>query len=231
MGKLDNKTAIITGGSSGIGKALIELFLNEGGHVVNLSRSEPTGIQSENFLHISCDLIEEDAVQLASKTALEFLGKIDVLVNNAGMGHYGNLVDMPSDQWRHMFDLNVHGLFYITQALLPSMIEQESGHILNISSIAGLNGVKGFSGYVGTKHAVRGISHSLYQELREYGIKVSTVYPGSTETSFFEDIPGVEANRNMMRPEDIAQSVLELVDTHPNYFPVDLEIRPLKPRG
>ena len=231
MGSLENKRIIITGGSSGIGLAMVRSYLDEGASVVNWSRRSPEGISSDRFLHLSCDITSEEEVQACAAHSIEFLGGIDVLVNNAGLGIYGEVVDMPSDQWRHMFDVNVHGLFYASQAVLRTMIDQGSGHLINIASIAGLNGVKGMAGYVGTKHAVRGISHSLFQEVRQHGIKVTTIYPGSVQTHFFDDIPSWDAHEHMMQPEDIAKSALELINTSPNYFPVDLEVRPLKPKG
>jgi NADP-dependent 3-hydroxy acid dehydrogenase YdfG len=231
MGLLDKKRIIVTGGSSGIGMAMIDSYLNEGALVVNWSRTAPDGIESDRFLHLSCDITSEEDVQRCAQSSIEFLGGTDVLINNAGMGIYGNVVEMSSSDWRKMFDVNVHGLFYATKAILPSMIQQSSGHVINIASIAGLNGVRGMAGYVGTKHAVRGISHSLFQEVREHGIKVSTVYPGSVQTRFFDDIPKWDAHEHMMQPEDIAKSVMELINTSPNYFPVDLEVRPLKPKG
>lgn len=111
------------------------------------------------------------------------------------------------------------------------MIDNQEGHIVNISSIAGTNGVKTMSGYVGSKHAVTGIGHSIFQELRDYGIKVTTIYPGSTNTNFFDDMEFANANENMMRPQDIAQTILGSLQTHPNYHVVDVEVRPLKPKG
>ena len=87
------------------------------------------------------------------------------------------------------------------------------------------------SGYVGTKHAVTGIGHSIFKELRNHGIKVTTIYPGSTNTHFFDKIAFANANEHMMRPEDIAQTVLGALQTHPNYHVVDVEVRPLKPKG
>ena len=100
-----------------------------------------------------------------------------------------------------------------------------------MASIAGLNGVANFAGYVGTKHAVRGISHSLYMELRDFGIKVSTIYPGSIQTHFFDDIPGMDAHEHMMQPADVALTIVQTLETHPNYFVVDVECRPLRPKG
>ena len=132
---------------------------------------------------------------------------------------------------REMFDVNVHGLFYCIKVATPDMIDLEEGHIINISSIAGTNGVETMSGYVGTKHAVTGIGHSIFKELRNYGIKVSTIYPGSTNTGFFDKIEFANANENMMRPEDIAMTILQTLETHPNYHVVDVEVRPLMSKG
>ena len=156
---------------------------------------------------------------------------IRILVNNAGFGVAGATETFSSEDWKAMFDTNVHGIFYTTKRLIPGMKKADEGHILNVASIAGLNGVNQFAGYVGTKHAVRGISHSLYMELRDFGIKVSTIYPGSIATNFFDDIPGIQANENMMRPIDVALTMLQTLETHPNYFVADVECRPLRPKG
>jgi NADP-dependent 3-hydroxy acid dehydrogenase YdfG len=138
---------------------------------------------------------------------------------------------MSSADWESMFDTNVHGIFYVTKRIIPAMKLADEGHIINVASIAGLNGVNNFAGYVGTKHAVRGISHSLYMELRDFGIKVSTIYPGSIQTNFFDAIPGMDAHEHMMQPADVALTIVQTLETHPNYFVVDVECRPLRPRG
>ena len=105
------------------------------------------------------------------------------------------------------------------------------GHIVNIASIAGTTGISGMSAYCGSKFAVRGISQSMYKELRDFGIKVSCVLPGSVQTNFFDDIDGMEAHEHMMRAEDIAESIIHLLKTSGNYHPVELEVRPLRPKG
>jgi len=111
------------------------------------------------------------------------------------------------------------------------MIDLEEGHIVNIASIAGITGIEKMAGYCGSKFAVRGISHSLFKEVRNFGIKVTCIYPGSTNTNFFDEFEGVNANENMMRPEDVASSIIHVLNTHPNYHVVDVEMRPLMPKG
>jgi short-subunit dehydrogenase len=130
-----------------------------------------------------------------------------------------------------MFNTNVNGLMYCTRVVVPTLKARQAGHIINISSIAGLNGIVQGSGYSATKFAVRGISHSLYAELREDGIKVSCVYPGSVATNFFDEVEGVTINPNMLQPQDVATLLVQLLQSSPNFLTVDVEIRPLQPKG
>lgn len=229
--ELQGKTGVVTGVSKGIGLELVKQLLDNGAVVAGWGRTAPS-LEHENFHFFRCDIGSESDIQEAAKQTLEKLGdQISFLVNNAGYGVYGNIDEQNWNDWKGMFDVNVLGLFEVTRNLLGALKNTGEAHIVNISSIAGLNGVKGFSGYVATKHAVRGLSHSWFQELRDFGIKVTAVYPGSVNTNFFDDIDVVTANENMMRPQDVALSIVQLLQTHPNYLPVDLEIRPLKPKG
>lgn len=227
---IKNKLIVVTGVSKGIGFELLKQLIDKGAIVAGWGRTRPD-YNHDQFHFFPCDIGQEKSIQETAAATLEKLGAVSALVNNAGFGVYGNFEDQSWSDWKAMFDVNVLGLFEVTRNLLGSMKSTGEAHIVNISSIAGLNGVKGFSGYVGTKHAVRGMSHSWFQELREFGIKVTTIYPGSVNTNFFDDIDVVEANENMMRPQDVANSIIQVLETHHNYLPVDLEIRPLKPKG
>lgn len=227
---LKGKVAIVTGVSKGIGRETVKQLLEAGAIVAGWGRTAPD-ITHEHFHFITTDVSDWEMVQASYQTTADTLGTPAVLVNNAGMGHQGLIHEMPVEQWREMFDINVHGLFYCIKVAVPGMIELGEGHIINISSIAGTNGVKTMSGYVGTKHAVTGIGHSIFQELRDHGIKVTTVYPGSVNTNFFDNIEFANANDNMMRPEDVANSVVQCLQTFDNYHVVDLEVRPLWPKG
>ena len=111
------------------------------------------------------------------------------------------------------------------------MRANREGHIINISSIAGLEGIPTMTGYCATKHAVRGLSHSLYKEVRDYGVKVTCIYPGSVKTNFFDDIDSVKLTDNMMRPQDIASTIVFSLETYANFHQVDIEVRPLMPKG
>ncbi|MEQ8239572.1 MAG: SDR family NAD(P)-dependent oxidoreductase [Cyclobacteriaceae bacterium] len=228
---MKDKCAIVTGVSKGIGLETAKLLLSKGVKVAGWSRSAPE-LEHENFTFVKTDVSDFEQVKSAYDKSIDFLGlDIHFLINNAGLGVVGAIDKIAIDDWKAMFDINVHGLMYCTKMVVPQMKKMDQGHIINVSSIAGLNPVKNMSGYAATKHAVTGIGHSLFMELREWGIKVTNIYPGSVKTSFFDQIEEVEANENMMRPEDVAKSIVEILDTHANYLPVDLEIRPLRPKG
>jgi len=164
-------------------------------------------------------------------TVLEKHGKIDILINNAGLGYFGHCDELPIEQWHEMFDTNVTGLFYATRLALPSMKQQGLGHIINISSIAGLEGYQQVSAYCATKFAVRGFSDALYKEVRDFGVKVTCVYPGSVKTDFFRHSENIKAHDNMLMPYDVANQIIYCLESPPNFHNVNLEIRPLKPRG
>ncbi|PRY14408.1 NADP-dependent 3-hydroxy acid dehydrogenase YdfG [Pontibacter ummariensis] len=228
---LEGKIAVVTGVSKGIGLATVKALLDKGMQVAGWGRTAPE-LQHDNFHFFECDVRYNESVQRAFDQTIARLGvHISVLVNNAGMGVAALLEETSLDEWHTMFETNVNGIFYCTRLVLPGMKELEEGHVINISSIAGTTGVEGMSGYCGTKHAVRGISHSLYKEVRSYGVKVTCIYPGSVQTNFFDNIDQVIASDNMMRPEDIASTILHALESHPNYHHVDIEVRPLMPKG
>ncbi|TGE15422.1 SDR family oxidoreductase [Hymenobacter elongatus] len=228
---LTGKIAILTGVSKGIGRATAEALLAHGAIVAGWGRTAPTGLRHERFHFFACDVRDEVAVQEAYVNTRRELGEeIHVLVNNAGLGISGEVDGFSSDDWKLMFDTNVHGLFYCTKAVLAQMKKQQLGHIINICSIAGTTGIEKMSGYCATKFAVRGFSQSLYKEVRADGIKVTCLYPGSTETNFFDEIPGTAANASMMQPQDIAATIIYALQTPFNFHLVDIEMRPLQPK-
>jgi short-subunit dehydrogenase len=226
---MEQKSIIITGVSRGIGLETAKFFLSNHWIVIGLGRNLPE-IKHSNFSFFPCEISSYSSVKQAVKFAInQSQGKIDVLLNNAGFGVFGGISELPIEKWEEMFQVNVHGLMYVTREVVPSMKKNQSGHIINISSIAGLNGIVNGSGYAATKHAVKGISHSLYAELRNDGIKVTAVYPGSVKTNFFDEVDGITANDNMLDPKDVAEAIWYLANTSPNFLPVDFEIRPLNP--
>ncbi|MEO1097572.1 MAG: SDR family oxidoreductase [Bacteroidota bacterium] len=229
--ELEGKVAVVTGVSKGIGYATVKALLDEGCKVAGWSRSAPD-IEHSNFKFYSTDVQRFDAVKAAYQATVGDFGEdIPILVNNAGLGFESPLVTQDHEQWRQMFATNVDGVLYCSQLVIPQMQKNDEGHIINIASIAGATGIPGMSAYCATKHAVRGLSHSLYKEVRNDGIKVTCIYPGSVNTNFFDAIDSVTTSTNMMRPQDIAETIVHALQTHPNYHQVDIEVRPLKPKG
>ncbi|MGB3617938.1 MAG: SDR family NAD(P)-dependent oxidoreductase [Catalinimonas sp.] len=228
--ELSGKVALVTGASKGIGLATVQTLLGAGMKVGGLSRSQPL-VRHPDFYFCPTDMRQIESVTNGHQRTVEHFGaEVSVLINSAGLGYEGPLADMPWEQWQEMFDVNVNGLFYATRRVIPGMREMGEGHVVMLSSVAGTTGVPNMAGYCGTKHAVRGIAHALFKEVRHWGIKVTTLYPGSVQTNFFDQIDSVEAHEQMLQPEDLAQTILHLLQSPPNYLPLDLEVRPLNPK-
>ena len=157
--------------------------------------------------------------------------RIDILINNAGLGYFGNVEDLPIEQWDEMMQTNVNGMFYCTRLAVPAMKSNGIGHIINIASTAGLEGMPMVSGYCATKWAVKGFSESLWRELRDFKIKVTCVYPGSVKTDFFRNSPNIKPHDYMLHPEDVADMMVYALKTPDNFHQVNLEVRPLQPKG
>ncbi|WP_069132236.1 SDR family oxidoreductase [Rhodohalobacter halophilus] len=222
--EIQGRTAIVTGASRGIGLAISKALIREGVTVAGWSRTPPESFSHKQFYHIKTDLTKEDSVRIAFDETVNRVGSsIPILINNAGMGYRGPTDEMPSEQWRRLFDLNVHGLFYTSKQVIPQMKVEKRGHIINIGSGAGTNGIAEMSCYCGTKFAVNGITQSLHQELRNFGIKVSCLSPGSVETGFSQ------SKKNKLLPEDLAASVIHMLKCPKNFHYTDIQVRPLQP--
>lgn len=226
MDYLSGKTAIITGISKGIGRALAENLLGNGVKVIGWGRTAPD-YSDPNLHFLSCDVSDESSVKEAAAKSFDISPEIDFLINNAGFGYFESIEEFKVEKFRQMLDVNVTGAFLVTQAIVPNMKAKQSGHIVNISSIAGRVGASHGSGYNASKFALSGFSEVLFQELRSQGIKSTTVYPGSTATHFFDEIPGFSAHDRMVDPRELAESVVHLMNTSPNYLVREIEIRPL----
>ena len=228
--ELKNKIAVVTGVSKGIGLELVKKLLEEGAKVYGLGRNN--SLQHPNFTFIPTDVRKIEEVNAAFDQILDQNNhQVHVLVNNAGLGYFGYLEDMPVEQWHEMFDTNVNGIFYCTRRVLEPMKKQGLGHIVNISSIAGLEAYPQVAAYSSTKFAVKGLSEALYKEVRDFGVKVTCVYPGSVKTDFFRNSPSIQPHDYMLMPEDLAQVILQALQTPNNFHQVNLEIRPLQPKG
>jgi NADP-dependent 3-hydroxy acid dehydrogenase YdfG len=242
-GRLDGKVAVVTGASSGIGEATVRALVAEGAAVVAGARRKERldGLVEEvardggKAIAVECDVTEEEQAHDLARRAVEEFGRIDILVNNAGVMLLSTVGKGLSDQWRQMFDVNVMGLLYATDAAIGYMKEQGSGHIVNISSVAGRKVTRDSSGvYAGSKHAVGAISEGLRQELLEDNIRVTVVEPGAVDTELPDHITDEDARESLsgllklerLQAEDIAEAIAYAV-TQPERVSVnEILIRP-----
>lgn len=180
----------ITGASKGLGLELVKQLLQSGHRVAATSRDvselqRVVGTESVDYLPMTVDLTAEDSVKKAIQTTIEVFGRIDVVVNNAGYGQLGSLEELTDEEARNNFDVNVFGMLHVIRQVMPQLREQGSGHILNLSSIAGITGAfPGWGIYCATKFAVEGLSESLAAEAAPFGINVTLVEPGYFRTDF-----------------------------------------------
>ena len=187
---MNKKVWLVTGSSKGLGKALVTKLIAEGYFVAATSRSRESlekifGAETDTFLPVVMNIKDEEDVKSVIGKVIEKFGRIDVLVNNAGYTHLATIEEMSDKDARDEFDVNVFGLLNVTRNVLPIMRKQKRGHIFNVSSLGAYN-VGPLSGiYCATKHAVKAISETLAQEVREFGIHVTDVKPGFMRTEFF----------------------------------------------
>jgi NADP-dependent 3-hydroxy acid dehydrogenase YdfG len=224
---LTGKVAIVTGVSSGIGRATAEALLARGAAVAGWGRKPPEDLDNERFLFFECDVRDEHAVAEAFTNTQRELGlEVHVLVNNAGLGVFGPIDGFKSEDWHAMFDTNVNGLFYCTRAALPQMKKQHAGHIINVASLAATAGTANLAGYCATKYAVRGFSDALFKEVRPDGIRVTCVMPGSVETNFNGAQPGADPDPYKMQPEDIADAIIHALEAPDVTMISEIQLRP-----
>jgi NAD(P)-dependent dehydrogenase (short-subunit alcohol dehydrogenase family) len=232
------KVAIVTGGSRGIGRAIAAAFLGEGVHVAvtginphHLAEAEralvSTAVDGACVYTFVADVRDHLAVESVFDETVRRLGGVDILINNAGVGWFGSVESEAHDDWRRVMDTNITGVFNCCKAAIPHLRRRGGGWIINISSLAGTNPFVGGAGYCASKAALDVFSEALMQEVRQDGIRVSYVKPGSVNTEFAGHAdPG---NEWKLRPEDVAQVVIDLVAHDQRSLPSRVEIRPSKP--
>jgi len=237
---LTDAVAVVTGASSGLGAHFSRSLIDRGATVYGLARSTDklAALQDDlgdSFRPITCDVRDEEQVAEAFETVRNESGRLDVLLNNAGLGQFGPVDDLPLDDWDVQMDTNLRGVFLCTREAVPTMREQNEetgfgGHIVNVASIAGLLGNPNLTAYNTTKFGLRGFSESLMKEVRDDGIRVTCLYPGSIETNFF-DVAGVEMTDNPLQPEDVSATVLHVLESPANHLISEVVMRPLRPQG
>ena len=232
MNDIKNKVAYITGGSKGIGLGIAKSLLDSGMRVAITSRS--LGAAKEAAASLSSDstkilAIESEVSSLAAemkaiKTLTDYFGQLDVVIANAGIGHFAPIDSISEEQWKETIDTNLTGVFNSVKASVEPL-KQSKGYIITIASLAGTNFFENGAAYNASKFGLVGFSQAIMLDLRKYGIKVSTIMPGSVTSYFNNHVPD-EADAWKIQPEDIGQMVVDLLQMNPRTLPSKIEVRP-----
>jgi 3-oxoacyl-[acyl-carrier protein] reductase len=235
--ELSGRVVVVTGGSTGIGRAIATRFAEEGCRVAVCARSEETLRETEaairaaggEALAVVADVGREEEVERLRDEVASGLGPASILVNNAGIGIFGSILDLGTDDYDRVFETNVRGVFLCTRAFAPDMVEAGDGVIVNIASLAGKNHFAGGSIYAASKHAVLGMSKSAMLDLRSKGVRVLAVCPGSVATPFFDGTGHTPDPAKVLAAEDVAETVLHAVRMSDRGTLSEIEIRPVDP--
>jgi 3-oxoacyl-[acyl-carrier protein] reductase len=230
MESLKGRAALITGAGKGIGKALAIALAAEGVNIGLLARTtadlEELAVELQQYqvktAIATADVADIEAVNSAVAKLQTELGFIDILVNNAGVAFFGGFLDLEPAQFEQTIQINLLGVYYMTRAVLPAMIEHKTGDIINISSTAGLRGAAVTSAYSASKFGLIGLSDSLMQEVRKHNIRVSTLTPSTVATGLAIDLKLTDGNPDkVMQPEDLAEFIMHNLKLNRRVFVKD----------
>ncbi|HID4899328.1 TPA: SDR family oxidoreductase [Staphylococcus aureus] len=231
MTVLTDKVAVVTGAGSGIGEAIATLLHEEGVKVILAGRNKDklqnvaNQLAQDSVKVVPTDVTKKEEVDELIKIAQQTFGGLDIVINSAGQMLSSKITDYQVDEWDSMIDVNIKGTLYTTQAALPTMLEQSSGHLINIASISGFEVTKSSTIYSATKAAVHTITQGLEKELAKTGVKVTSISPGMVDTA----ITAVynPTDRKKLEPQDIAEAVLYAL-TQPSHVNVnEITVRPV----
>jgi 3-oxoacyl-[acyl-carrier protein] reductase len=234
----NGKVAIVTGGSRGIGRGVAEALLAEGWRVRFCSRSpesvekaqeEMSGRYAGSVSGQAVDVRKQEEVDAFVGQTVKEEGRIDCLVNNAGLGVFAPVDELTGDQWREVIETNLSGCFYFLRAVAPVLKKQGEGWIFNIASLAGKNPFAGGAAYNASKFGLIGLSEASMLDLRQHGVRVAAILPGSVDTGFGHPAGPNRDQSWRLKPEDIASMVLHLLSYPAHALPSLVEMRPAKP--
>ncbi|KPK13629.1 MAG: hypothetical protein AMJ56_01430 [Anaerolineae bacterium SG8_19] len=233
MTQLDDKVVLVTGASRGIGRALARRFARAGADLVIAARNREDlqGLGAEieamgqRYLVAPTDLRDPAAIQELARQALDHFGRVDILINNAGIGFWAPVTELTLDQYDEMFDVNMRAVFLLTQAVLPPMIERGNGHIVNIASTSSRWTYPDGTLYCASKFAVLGFNEALAKELRTTGVRVTAVCPGQVNTYLGGSGPDTW-EENMLSGEDVAELAFQAVTLPPHAIVTEMVVWP-----
>ena len=227
MESLRDKNALITGAGKGIGRAIAVALAKEGVNVILLARTvadlQEVADEAENegvkAVMVTADVSDLNSVAAAVEDAVGTLGPIDILINNAGTASFGKFLELDPVEWERILRVNLLGVYYTTRAVLPAMIERQTGDIINISSTAGQRGASGTSAYSASKFGLIGLSESLMQEVRKHNIRVTALTPSTVATDLAIELNLTDGNpERVMQPEDFAEFIVSQLKLNRRVF-------------
>lgn len=238
MQDISGKVALITGGTKGIGYGIAEALIKQDISVAVTGRDQQTADDAAAALDllstgdaraigIQSDVRNFGDQQEAVRKIIEVFGKLDIVIANAGLGHFGSVEELSLDQWQETIDTNLTGAFYTLKAGVEAL-KKTKGYYISISSLAGTNFFAGGAAYNASKFGLTGFTQAVMLDLRGYGVKVSTIMPGSVSTYFNNHEPN-EADAWKIQIEDIGELVVDLLKMHPRTLPSKIEVRPSVP--
>ncbi|SKB32013.1 hypothetical protein SAMN05660776_0361 [Salegentibacter holothuriorum] len=233
MSSLKGKVAFITGGSKGIGYGVAQSLLDLGMKVAITSRSKEAAenaakeLSATDALGLEADVRNYESQEKAVKAAIDKFGQLDVMVANAGIGHFGSIDELSPEKWQETIDTNLTGVFYSVKSSLDAL-EKSKGYLITISSLAGTNFFAGGAAYNASKFGLTGFTQAVMLDLRQKGINVSTIMPGSVATHFNDHTPN-EKDAWKIQPEDIGELVVDLLKMNKRTLPSKIEVRPSQP--
>ena len=234
---MKNKVAYITGGSKGIGFGIAYALMKQGVHVAITSRTQSSADQAADVLKsfnpnakaigIEADVRELKHQEKAVQKILNEFGQLDYVIANAGLGHYHSIEDLTETQWKETIDTNLTGVFFSIKASVEAL-KKSKGYFITISSLAGTNFFAKGSAYNASKFGVTGFTQAVMLDLRDYGVNVSTIMPGSVASHFNGNTPD-ESDAWKIQPEDLGELVVDLFKMNPRTLPSKVEVRPSQP--
>lgn len=238
MNELNTKVALITGGTKGIGYGIAEALMKEGINVAITGRNLATAEKAANQLMsnndegakaigLDADVRSYESQEKAVKKTMDKFGRIDIVIANAGLGHFASVEKISIEDWKETIDTNLSGPFFTLKVSLDQL-KKNKGYFITISSLAGTNFFAGGSAYNASKFGLTGFTQAAMLDLRGYGIKVSTIMPGSVSTHFNGNQPD-EEDAWKIQIEDIGKLVVDLLKMNPRTLPSKIEVRPTSP--
>jgi len=233
---LENKTAYVTGGSKGIGLGIAEALIRQGMRVAMTSRTQSevqaaagrlNQVRDGHALGLVSDVRDLAAEQKAVQAVLDRWGGIDAVIANAGLGHFASIEDMTPEAWQQTIDTNLTGVFHTVKATVDAL-KASRGYLLTIASLAGTNFFAGGAAYNASKFGLVGFTQAVMLDLRQQGVKVSTIMPGSVASYFNGHTPS-DADAWKIQPEDLGQMVVDLLQLPARTLPSKVEVRPSRP--